>query len=128
MLWFKKRESERDRVEREFQYVSSKVKGCTPAGLAALEYGLNFAFQAFMARFGSIDEFSNSSAAEKLSYQRSLTTAEVGFQKSEPSMSVAFCLFKYWVSAVVEDDRELVAKFSRTLCEFGVVGLASGPM
>ena len=30
-------------------------------------------------------------------------SAEVSFRKTEPPMSMAFCLFKYWISAVLDD-------------------------
>jgi predicted component of type VI protein secretion system len=118
MFGFKKKESERDRVRREFDHFSSTMRRAPEIAQILVGHTLNQAEQIFLARYKTIQNFSDQSAVEQSLYMQQLLAMEENLQKIEPPASLAYMLFRYYIASLIERDDTVTSHFVSTIRYF----------
>jgi hypothetical protein len=76
----------------------------------------------FMQTYSGPDEFINLPRHEQIEHIQKRTTMENKLADSDPQASLGFGLFKMWVGALAENDKELMGSFSNELAYFSRKG------
>ena len=122
MFGFQRKESDRDRVKREFDHVTSTMRRAPEVAQIAFGHSINILFQIFLARFESSLAFQAKPDSEHIEYVKSLTKMEEHCQKTDPPTSLACGVFKLWIGTLMAGDPAMATYFFEQLQYFGHKG------
>ena len=121
--FFKKKESPaRKAFREEFEQYTKALRDSEEIAQIAVGHSINMANSFFMQTYSGPDEFINRPRQEQMSYIQKLTAMENKLADSDPQASLGFGLFKMWVGALAENDKELIENFSNELAYFSRKG------
>ena len=121
--FFKKKESaDRKAMREEFEEHIRVLRHTDDATKMAVGYGINIANSMFIKRYGSVKAFSQQPMSEKINYIHSLNEFETKMSDQDPLFVVGASLFKKWIAALIEEDKELMSQFSKELDYFSRKG------
>jgi hypothetical protein len=111
----KKRNSERDAFQKEFEHVIVTMRRAPEAAQVSLSHTLNMVNTMFLQRFGNKENFIKSERSDQENYVRQLTDMEERLQTVDAPASLGVGLFKMWVGTLLAHDDALQNRFSKEL-------------
>jgi len=113
---FEKEESpERKAFREEFEQYTKALRNSEEISQIAVGHSINMANSFFMQTFSGPDEFINIPRQEQMEYIQKLSAMENKLAETDPQACLGFGLFKMWVGALAENDKELIENFSNEL-------------
>lgn len=120
----KKENAERKAFREEFESTTSRLRTADKVVQMAVGHSINMASSLFHQAYTTPRDFQRLPTAEKFSYIAKLTNMEEKLRDENNDMasSIGFGLFKMWVGAVTQDDKELIQQFAAELAHFSKIG------
>ena len=117
MLKLLSRKTNAEKLEIEFNEIVSLLDKADANTRVAVGYGINVLWQAFNARFNSIEEFQKQNHGFKIDYLKSISTFEslVRNEQSDKEVALGASLFKMFLAPVIDGNQKMVNRMVEKL-------------
>ena len=113
----------REEMKREFDEVTEGLKEADKLIQVSVGAGLNISHSMFIKNFGSQSKFSDMPKSEKIEYINKMSKFEDTIRSDKDQfMAIGIALFKMWLSAVTEDDEQLIDHFHTEMDRLSRIG------
>jgi len=120
--FFKKESADRKAMRKEFEEHTKALRHADDLTQIAVGHAINMAHSMFIKRFGSAKEFGQQPINEQIKYIQSLSNFEEKIGVQDPLTALGSSLFKKWLAALAEADKELMSQFRKELDYFSRKG------
>ncbi len=112
----------RSELIAEFNKVVTTLNAADPSARVAVGHGVNLANALLLQKFSGLNGFLVASREGQLEHLRQLRSAEEVLAIKDAQVALGFGLFKMWVAALIENDKELIDYFGQELAKFSKEG------